>query len=133
MRKILMAMLLLSCGTAQAAQWVFVLKSDDGKQDSYVDVSSIRVAGAIHRAWEKNIYKPHSYKGEGAPARRWWHDSVNLFAFDCNEETVRSESITVYYEDGTHGTESATTAWQPVPPDTMLSAVMQVVCALKPK
>ncbi|HWX32028.1 MAG TPA: surface-adhesin E family protein [Steroidobacteraceae bacterium] len=133
MHKTILLVLLLACGTAQASQWVFVLKSADGKQNSYVDVTSVRSAGVIHRAWEKTVYKPHSYNGEGAPPRKWWHDSVNLFAFNCNEETVRSESITVYYEDGTHETESATTVWEPVPPDTMLSAVMQVVCALKPK
>jgi hypothetical protein len=41
-RTILLA-LLLACGTARASDWVSLGKSDDGQQEYFVDVSSIRV------------------------------------------------------------------------------------------
>jgi hypothetical protein len=125
--------LLLACGTAQAAQWVFVLKSDDGTQEAFVDVSSIRGDQVSHRGWVKNIYKSHTHTGDGAKSRSWQQESVMLLVFNCSEQTVHSESANVYYEDGTHETDSLVTTPEPVPPDTVLSAVMQVVCALKPK
>jgi hypothetical protein len=131
-RAILLALLAAS-GIAQASNWVSVLHSDDGKREVFIDVSDIRDEGVIRRAWVKVVFQPHTKNGEGTGPRKWWHDSVSLMAFNCAEKTHRIEAITVYYEDGTHITEDAPTPWEPIFPDSLASAPMQIVCALKPK
>jgi hypothetical protein len=126
--------LLLACGTAQASNWVSIGKDAVG-HEAFVDVSSIRVVGAIRRAWFKAVYVRHTMRETGGPdANKWWSTSVHRRAFNCGEETTRSEALTVYYEDGTNGSDPAAnypTPWEPVPPDTVLSTELQFICAWK--
>jgi hypothetical protein len=120
--------LLLACGTAQASDWVSLGKTDDGKEEGVVDVSSIRVAGAIRWAWVKFLYAPRTH---GSP-EHWWASDMSREAFNCADETHRREALTVYYEDGTNGSDPAAnypTQWQPVLPDTIGNAEMQFICA----
>jgi hypothetical protein len=136
MQKLIILALLLACGTAHAADWVSTGKTDDGQMENFTDVSSIRVAGAIRRAWVKTVYGAHVRKGEGQEANKWYGYAVSRVSFDCNEENYRSEAVSVYFTDGTNSSDSPAgfpTAWAPVPPDTALSAIMQFICAWKPK
>jgi hypothetical protein len=128
--------LLLSCGTAQAAEWFSLGKSVAG-DETFVDVSSVRVAGPMRRAWFKTIYVPHKTKESTGPdANKWWHEGLQRKAFNCAEETARSEALTVYYEDGTNGSDPPAaypTRWEPVVPETVLNTEMQFICAWKSK
>jgi hypothetical protein len=137
MKRTILLTLLLACGTADASDWVFVGKSDDGKTRTYIDISSVRVTDNIRRACFKAVHAPHSAKEKGGPdANKWWSESVSRRAFDCSAETFSDEALTVYYEDGTNGSESPSaypSPWEPVPPDTALSGEMQFICAWKPK
>jgi hypothetical protein len=65
MQKIIMLVLLLACGTAQAAEWMQVNKSSDGKYEYLVDKSSIRIEGGKKRAWLKTVPSPHTDRGPG--------------------------------------------------------------------
>jgi hypothetical protein len=128
--------LLLACGTAQASDRLSLGKDAVG-DENFVDVSSIRGVGAIRRAWFKAVYVPHTSRETGRPnPNKCWSESVHRRAFNCGEETTRSEGLTVYYEDGTNGSDPAAnypTRWEPVPPDTALSTELQFLCAWKAK
>jgi len=136
-RSILLATmaLLLACGTAEASEWVSVGMSVH-KIEIFIDVSSIRVTGGIHRAWVKLVHHNHDQRGNGDDAGKWLSHSVSRDAFNCTEETTRAEALTWYFEDGTNHVVSPASypdPWRPVAPDTIDSATMQFICAWKPK
>ena len=136
MKRTILLALLLACGTAQAAEWVSLGKSDDGKQETFVDISSIRVTDSIRRAWDKRVQAPHTERGTGDDASKWVSYYVGREAFNCGEEVWRSEAISIYFDDGTHWSAPADfypRTWEPVPPDTVGSVIMQFICAWKPK
>ena len=125
-----MLALVIVCSTAQASNWVSVGKDVAGTVETFIDVSSLRIAGNIRRAWFKAVYKTHSEKGADG---KYWSYSVSKTAFNCTEEMYRIEAGNVYYEDGTNWTAPAGIypTWEPVPPDTTASAEMQFICAMK--
>jgi hypothetical protein len=134
MRGRILVTLLLACGMAQASDWVPIGKTDDGKTEILVDVSSIRVAGSIRRAWVKHVFMFHTVRGTGDNVNKWQSESVTRRAFNCNDESESLESLTVYYDDGT--TRSVPSAelpgpWELVVPDTVRSNEMQFICAWK--
>jgi hypothetical protein len=134
-RTVLLA-LLLACGTAQASEWVSLGKSEDGTKETFIDVSSIRVVGAIRRAWFKVIYAPHAQRGSGSDANKWWNYTMEREALTCAEETFRLEGLLIYYDDGTTNSVpsiSFPTSWEPVPPDTMYEVQLRFICTWKPK
>jgi|NGEPerStandDraft_6_1074524.scaffolds.fasta_scaffold53209_4 hypothetical protein len=136
MKRTILLTLLLACGTAQGSEWVSVNKTDDGKIEELVDVSSIRVAGEIRRAWVKLVYAPHTKRGSDDDANKWESESVSREAFNCGAETSRAEALTIYYDDGTlwaAPAEISPTSWGPVPPDTLKSVAMQFICVWKQK
>ncbi len=126
-----MLALVIVCSTAQASNWFSLGKNDAGTMETFIDVSSLRIAGNIRRAWFKDVYKTHTQKGADG---KYWSDTVFKLAFNCTEEMVRFEAGNVYYEDGTNWTppaENYPEPWAPVPPDTRGSVKMQIICALK--
>ncbi len=130
MKSILLVML-LACGTAQASEWVSLGKTLDGKTEILVDVSSVKVAGQIRRAWSKMVVAPHTQMLE----QKWVSSVLILKAFDCAEKTVRFEATTTYYDDGSnHYVPAAAfpTPWEPVAPETMDDNQMELLCAWKP-
>jgi hypothetical protein len=126
--------LLLACGAAQATEWVSLGKPDNN-QEIFVDVSSIRLGGAIRRAWIKGVYAPHTMKGGGKYANKWETETMSHFVFDCGEETVSIESGIAYFDDETSFSTTPGTAMatRPVAPDTVFSVEMRFICAWKPK
>lgn len=110
-------------------EWVSLGKSVNG-DENLIDVSSLRVAGAA-AAWFKTVYAAHSAKETlGPDANKWWGKSVERAAFNCSDETTRAEAITVYYEDGTNGSDPAASfpkSWKPVTPETMRDAEMRFI------
>jgi hypothetical protein len=132
--KIFLALLIVG-GTAHASEWVSLGKTDDGTE-AFVDVSSIRVTGAIRRAWMKTVMPPQTAKGEGSDGKEKWMSSiVNRFAFNCADETSRYEATTYQFDDGTNNRADARSypsTWQAVTPDTVWEAEMRSVCRYKP-
>ena len=124
-----MLALVIVCSTAQASNWVTIGESDDGLIETFIDVSSLRIAGNIRRAWFKDVYKTHRETADG----KYRSYTVLKTAFNCTEEMYRFEAGNVYYEDGTNWTFPAgiLSTWNPVAPDTTASNEMQVICALK--
>jgi hypothetical protein len=127
----------LACGTVQASEWVSIGKSNDGTQEVFVDVSSIRITGGIRRAWTKTVYAPRTTRSKsGEYANKWWSSDLSREAYNCLQETHSREALNVYFIDGDVAIsppETLPTPWQPVPPDTATYAEMQFICAWKAK
>jgi hypothetical protein len=126
-----MTALLLTFGTVQASNWVSLGKTLDGAQETFIDVSSIRVAGGIRRAWVKVIFPPHTERDIGDNANKWVSDEVIRIAFNCGEETRSWEALAIHFDDGSNHSlpaELYPTSWTPVIPDTVESAAMHFIC-----
>jgi hypothetical protein len=128
--------LLLACGTAQAAEWVLVGKSENSGDETFVDTASIRAKGSIRQAWFKMVPEHHKMQGWGPNAQRWVDHFLGKLAFNCSEETQRSEATTYYYEGGEIYVVDAInfpSAWQPVQPESIAAKMMKYACSWKPK
>jgi hypothetical protein len=127
--------LLLACGTAQAANWIPLGKIDDGKEEIFIDGSSIRIAGYTRRVWIKTIYADHTMPGGSENPNKWQHESMDHWAFDCREANVKLEASIDYFEDGTSFSLPANRAklWHAVAPETLFDFEMHFICAWKPK
>jgi hypothetical protein len=133
MRTLPILLALLACATAQASEWVSIGRTDDGKTEIFVDLSSIRVAGPTRRAWVKKLRAPHSARGHGVYATKWMTSDVYLNSFNCAEETMSIGVGNYYYEDGTNSVDSSIVPWSPVAPDTIGYNLLQFICALGKK
>ena len=97
MKRAILLVLLLACGTAQAAEWVSVNRSaGERPAELFVDVSGIKLANGIRRAWDKLAPARHTLKGSGDNARRWVSYELARVAFNCDEETERDEALAIY-------------------------------------
>lgn len=121
MRRTILIVLLVSCGTARASDWVSIGKSDSGTREYFADISSIGITGGTRRAWVKTVLS------SGKPF------SLERLAFNCGEGTMRWEAYTLYGIEISEPDGIYPTPWKPIPPDTTGSAIMQFVCAWKPK
>jgi hypothetical protein len=127
--------LLMACGTAQAADWVSIGTGAqaEGKREYFIDSSSILAAGDIRRAWDKTTFEPHTMQASDYP-NKWWNYALAREAFNCTEKTNRKEAITIYYEDGTVlpvPAENFPTPWKLVAPESALDGEMQFTCSWK--
>jgi hypothetical protein len=123
MRTTILLALLIVGSAAHASEWVSLGKSDDGKNETFVDVSDIRVS-EVRRAWIKAVAADSS-------------KTVYREAFNCEDGTSRSEAIDTYSIDGsTTSTPDymlRQASWRPIRPDTTWHVVMKFICAWKPK
>jgi hypothetical protein len=134
MQKTMLLVLLLTCASAHALEWVHVVSSKT--TEFLVDVSGIKVSGVIRQAWIKKVIKPLSVRDPDPRAHRWENEVLERNAFDCKEETWSNLAITVYYDDGTNQSLSAGTPqsdWQTIVPDSVFADVIRFVCEWKPK
>jgi len=128
---------LLACNpAARASEWVLAAHSRDHSEKMFVDVSSIRIIGDVRHVWDKLVPKPNTMKGTGENAKKPITYELSKSAFNCSDETEKSESVVVYYDDGTNESlmpEALSKRWEPIPPDSVLSDEMHFVCAWKLK
>ena len=93
----------------------------------YIDVSSIRIAGPIRRAWLNDV--PIVVTELRFSLTRW--------AFNCGDETYRLEASVDYYRDGHMEdyafTRKDPTDWQVAIPNSPGYKNMQAICAWKSK
>jgi hypothetical protein len=137
MTRITLLALLLACGTAQADEWVSLVKVNAAKKmEVLVDVSNIQSKDGIRHAWIKMVYASQTESGAGSDSAKWVRYDLTRWAFNCNEQTASAEALEIAYEDGTQEEDNAAPwpkPWRPIPPETVMSAGMQFVCAWKPK
>jgi hypothetical protein len=129
------AALLLTNSAASASEWVEVVKNQGG-HTFQMDVSSIRIEGDVRRAWVKDTPARHTKKGSAENAKKFISYVLMRFAFNCPDQSRKTDAVSAYFEDGSVDTVNVAylpATWDPIPPDTALSAVMQSVCSWKPK
>jgi clan AA aspartic protease (TIGR02281 family) len=117
---------------AAADDWLSIGHSKDGLQSLYFKRSSVVVKDGIPRAWFKTIYSPHTVKG--IEQRDKWMTAVfSRDAFNCEEQTGRTEEVKEYYDDGTHYSVPAAdlrAGWKSVRPGTGFNNEMGTMCRL---
>jgi hypothetical protein len=120
---------------AGASDWVSVGKINDGTQETFVDTSSIRIAGDLRRAWLKIVPAPHTLTGVAGGPNKWVDHDLRREAFRCRDEYHRREAQMSFFDDGTSYTlpsKLLAASWDPVPPDTAASVVMRFICNWAP-
>jgi hypothetical protein len=136
MKRIILLALLLPSVAAHGAEWAYAGTSDDGHIKTYVDTSGVRVSGGIRRTWIKRQFAPHTQRGVGAYADKWTREVVGVNAYNCSDESYRTESLIWYYDDGTDystPTDLFPGPWLPIAPDSLVRAEWHFICAWKPK
>jgi hypothetical protein len=128
LKRTVLVALLLACSVAKAAEWVSVAKSNNGEIEAFVDVSSIKVAGAVRRVWDKtNSVTPVYFMGKQVS------EQVMSMSFNCTDETVRPDYVIYYYMDRTNDSETGNGIWVPIAPGSVWQHEMKFVCSWKPK
>jgi hypothetical protein len=138
MRTTLLLALLIVGGTAQASEWKELGGNTDGSHTVSIDVSSIRFEGALRLAWFKHQYAPslNMHDKSGPDRDKLWSYSKVRYGFNCTNETYQMDANTiVYFMDGSSGSDPTfeRLPWKPVPPDSILEAQMQFICAWTPQ
>lgn len=136
MQKTMLLALTFACCAAQAEEWVSLGKIDNGNKETFVDVSSIRVDSEIRRGSSKVVFASHAQAGAGEYSSKWVSYFSYQFAFNCTDKMGRVEAMSGYFDDGTTYIDRYyPKPWQAVPmaPKTNWTALMEIVCAWKPK
>ena len=132
MKRIILLALLLACSAAQATEWVRVGESAVSNEPTLLDVSSIRIANGVRRAWVKTVIKPHTQR-DPVEADRWVSYTLARVAINCADETYRYEAGSWYFEDGGNANAAFDEKWHPITPESVVQAEMEFICALKPR
>jgi hypothetical protein len=121
-RVILSAAVMGLAGTAQAASWLEVGISTTGTKVA-VDVESIRRDGGKVSVWVKYDYT----KNASIKAR----EAKRLMKYDCDAQTATTLSLVSYdAQGGVISSETrAFSVPEPVVPESVGEAIMQVACA----
>jgi clan AA aspartic protease (TIGR02281 family) len=117
---------------AEADDWMSIGQSNDGLQRLYFNRSSVLVRDGIPRAWFKTIYSPHTVRGI-EQRDKWMVAVLSRDAFNCEEQTGRTEEVKEYYDDGTHYAVPAAdlrAGWRSVRPGTGFNNEMGIMCRL---
>jgi clan AA aspartic protease (TIGR02281 family) len=117
---------------AESDDWLSIGQSKDGLQRLYFNRSSVLVKDGIPRAWFKTIYSPHTVKGFER-RDKWMSAVLSRDAFNCDEQTGRTEEAKEYYDDGTHYAVPAAqlrASWRSVGPGTGFNKEMGIMCRL---
>lgn len=124
MRKILFGLVAasLSLPSAALAEWRRIGTTNDGRIDISYDPASVRLVRGEIRVWVSLDHRRN-------PAVRE-REARHLWSYNCEEHTGKLISYVLYDASGrVIGSETNNYAQaQPVPPDTMNSAVFDIVC-----
>ena len=127
-KTMLFALVLFACSTVHAAEWVLVGISAGSGAKTFVDRSSIKIAGNVRHAWVKRSFGHHAKKDP--LNQKWWADSVGLYGFNCADSSARLESLVVYFDDGTAEPNNGPypDRWEPAVPESLEFAETRFVC-----
>jgi hypothetical protein len=127
--------LLLAGGAAGADDWVPIGKTPDGKTRVYIDTSGVQVAGAIRRAWIRDVFKPHTRHRIGSKTHDWADYAASHVGVNCTDSTYWEDALVWYDESGVSfqtppGQISA--QWTAINPVKIVDQEMQFICSWKP-
>ena len=98
-----------------------------------MNTASFQGNGNLRSLWEKHVFTPHAEKWLG----KWVNYTMDHWEFDCDEERVKLDARTDYYEDGTRWVADSklisSTAWHRVRPDTIKDGELKLLCDWQPK
>ena len=117
----------------QGTDWIPLPLVNDRAGQVFVNIGSIRVDGNLRWFRDKCIDPPHPENGE----IKWINYTITRWEINCDEQLVKLDEQTKYYEDGTRwvaGSEfTSAMQWMAVKPNTAMEGEMKIVCRWKPK
>ena len=122
---LLLLLLLLTCPTASAQEWIKVTELEGDQY--FFDTNSIRKTGDIRRVWTVINYK--SKNAKGALSSRGLHE------YDCKEERFRVLATSSHGEPMAGGklidSWNQVSDWGYIPPGTIAQTMLTFLCAAK--
>jgi hypothetical protein len=128
MKHSLFLVALLTCGIAQAADWVNIGSATQFSA-IYADRSRVKAVGVIRSTWLKLVYKPHAQRW-GATHQYIDYEMAFVF-FNCEHQVTHETTSTDYLEDGSAHGGPDSSHWDPVIPDSAGEGEMNWICNLK--
>jgi hypothetical protein len=117
----------------QGTDWIPLPLVNDRAGQVFVNVASIRVDGNLRWFRDKRIEPPHPDNSE----IKWIDYTVTRWEINCDEQLVKLDEQTKYYEDGTRWVAGSdllsAMQWMAVIPNTATEGEMKIVCAWNPK
>ena len=128
MRKIILMLLLTVASKGAMAEWVNVGSNEN--TDIYVDTATIQRAGSMATMWHLIDFKTvHKDMGEKYLSMKEQNE------YDCKEAKSRRRASTQHSENMGKGkvvySDSYTTKWKPVPPDSGAEILWKFACVKK--
>jgi hypothetical protein len=116
----------------QGTDWIPLPLVNDRVGQVFVNIASIRVDGNLRWFRDKRIDPPHPDNSE----IKWINYTVTRWEINCDEQLVKLDEQTKYYEDGTRWVAGSDLLslmqWIAVKPNTAMEGEMKIVCAWKP-
>jgi len=107
---ILFACLVFAVGSANAADWLSLGKTQGGDSEAFVDRGTILVVGNIRSAVFQYVLDHHIDK----LGKEWIVRSEQLSEYDCKKDSVHAVKLIIYLEGGGTHTSFFPDAWAPV-------------------
>ena len=117
----------------QSTEWIPLPLVNDRAGQVFVNIPSIREDGNLRWFRDKRIEPPHPNNSE----IKWVNYMITRWEINCDEQLVKLDEQTKYYEDGTRwvaGSDlTSVMQWIAVRPNTAMEREMKIVCTWKPK
>lgn len=129
MQNVLIFLLLLASGSANAAHWQqFAQKADE---TDYLDLESVTRKGSKTQAWTKTVLSKPTPFGVDLPS---FAEVKTFIEVDCSAREFRVLTATFFARDGTRlTTVDGELRGRPVTPETFEDALVKKICAAKPR
>ena len=117
----------------QGTDWIPLPLVNDRAGQVFVNIASIRVDGNLRWFRDKRIEPPHPDNSE----IKWINYTITRWEINCDEQLVKLDEQTKYYEDGTRwvaGSDlTSAMLWIAVERNTAMEGEMKIVCTWKPE
>jgi hypothetical protein len=117
----------------QSTEWIPLPLVNDRAGQVFVNIPSIREDGNLRWFRDKRIEPPHPNNSE----IKWVNYMITRWEINCDEQLVKLDEQTKYYEDGTRwvaGSDlTSAMQWMAVRPNTAMEGEMKIVCTWKPQ
>ena len=117
----------------QGTDWIPLPLVNDRAGQVFVNIASLRVDGNLRWFRDKRIEPPHPDNSE----IKWINYTITRGEINCDEQLVRLDEQTKYYEDGTRwvaGSDfTSAMQWIAVKPNTAMEGEMKIACTWKPE
>ncbi len=125
MRKVILMLLLTAAGNNAMAEWIDVGSNENTA--IYVDPASVKRAGDMATMWHLTDFKtPRKDMGEK------YLSAKDQNEYDCKEMKSRRRAYSQYSKNMGEGkvvySDSFTSRWRPVPPDSGVEILWKFAC-----